>query len=694
MSQSFEPVDPALLPDRVAALCREDAEARITALVPYLNHHSALYHTADAPEIDDRTYDLLYRELELLETAHPALVRPDSPTNRVGDAPVSSLEPFTHRVPMLSLANAFSAEEIADFDKRCRKLLGEDAPEAITYIIEPKLDGVAVELVYEDGVLTGAGTRGNGEVGESILHTVRTIRSIPSRLRGDPLPARIAVRGEIYLDTEGFLAMNERLVARGQDPKKNPRNAAAGTVRQLDPAVAAERPLTFKAHSFGEVEGFTMPEHHSAQLEVLQTWGLPINPLNQMAEGADQVNGCIAHLGRVRSTLPYAIDGAVVKVDDGRLQDLLGFVTRSPRWAIAYKYPSEQVETVLEAVDFQVGRTGAITPVAHLRPADVGGVTVSRATLHNEDQVRMLDLRIGDTVVIERAGEVIPKVVRVVPDAAHPERVPVAFPTTCPACGTDVLREGDAAALRCPNVEGCPAQLRASLIHWAGKGGMDIDGLGPKLIDQLLAAGLVRKVSDLYRLFFEQLVQLDKVGTRKAENLLASIAESRDRPLPRALTALGIREVGEATARDLAKAFGTIDALREATTEQLAEVDGVGPIVAQHIVAWFADERAIAELAELQELGVTFRAVETTVVDAQSEITGKTFVITGTLPTLKRSEAKARILAAGGKVTGSVSAKTDFLVAGDAAGSKLDKARALDVPVLDEAALLDLLGPT
>lgn len=684
-------LDPAALAAHAASLDREAAAARLAFLVPELLRHNQLYHAASAPEIDDRTYDLLYRELELLEARFPALVRPDSPTNRVGEAPVSHLPPFVHRIPMLSLGNAFSAEEIEEFDARCRKFLGDDAPPVIEYLIEPKLDGLAAELIYENGQLTGAGTRGDGVTGEAILHSVRTIRTVPQTLHGDPLPTRIAVRGEIFYDLEGFQAMNARRVLRGDKPFENPRNAAAGTVRQLDPAVAARRPLTFKAHSFGEVEGFVMPDRHSAQLEILASWGLPINELNRAASGPTAINDAIAALGAARDGLDYEIDGAVVKVDRIDLQDILGFVTRSPRWAIAYKYPPPQVQTLLQQVGFQVGRTGAITPVAHLAPVRVGGVTVSRATLHNEDQVRTLDLRVGDTVIIERAGDVIPKVVGAVPDEAHDARAHVVFPEVCPACGAPVERIEDEVVLRCSNPLTCPAQLRAGVRHFASRGAMDIDGLGSKLVDQLVDAGMVKRISDLYRLTYEQLLRLERMGPKSAENLLIAIEQSGKQPLERVLTALGIREVGEATARDLANHFKTIDALMAASAEDLEKIDGVGPKVAARVVRFFADEAQQTELRALRELGVAF----TPVVVAErtgADLTGKVFVLTGTFPTLKRSEAQKLLLAAGAKVTGSVSAKTDFLVAGEAAGSKLEKATELGVVVIDEETMLQMLG--
>ncbi len=689
LSEMF-PGDPAAIAARVARLDRDAAAARLDELVPELNRHAHLYYTLDDPEIDDRTYDLLYRELELIEARFPSLIREDSPTRRVGGQPLENLAPFPHTVPMLSLSNAFDPGEIRDFDQRCKRALGRGASDTLRYVVEPKLDGLAIELVYEDGALVGAGTRGDGRVGEDVLHTVRTIRSVPKTLL-EPRPSRLSVRGEIFMTIEGFTALNERLVAAGERPMKNPRNAAAGTVRQLDPDVAAKRPLSFLAYALGEVEGVDLPPFHHQRLEQLRRWGLPVSEHVRVVDGVDAVLDAIEALGAARFELPFAIDGAVVKVDAIELREKLGFTAKGPRWAIAYKYPAEEAETRLLDVSFQVGRTGVITPVAELEPVDVGGVTVSRATLHNEDQVRRLDLRIGCRVVVLRAGDVIPRVARAVVEPHHPELPPVVFPTSCPACGAPVEREEEQAVIRCSNPVSCPAQLRASLLHFGSRRAMDIDGLGEKLVDQLVETGKVARLSDLYRLTEADLVGLERMGTRSARKLLDAIERSKDRPLDRALTALGIREVGEATARDLAHAFGTLEALRAASAEVLQEVDGVGPKVAQRIRAFFDDPRTAGEVDALVGLGVRFTPVERER-PSEAPLTGKTFVLTGTLPTLKRSEAKARILEAGGRVSGSVSRKTDFLVAGEAAGSKLEKARQLGVEIIDEAGLLALLG--
>lgn len=689
-------LEPSAIAARVGAMDDAAAKARIAVLVPELNHHARLYHELDKPEIDDRTYDLLYHELEQLEGRFPDLVRADSPTRKVGGGAVDALAPFPHRVPMLSLANAFSDTEMREFDARIRRLLGADAPPRIDYVVEPKLDGLAVELVYEAGKLTGAGTRGDGQVGEDILHNMRTIRAVPARLAAaaGETPTYLSIRGEVLFTLEGFEAMNAARTLRGEKAFENPRNAAAGTLRQLDPSIAADRPLTFYAHSFGLVEGADEAATHTEQLAQIAAWGLPTNPLNKRATGIDEVMEAIAALGAKRNMLPYEIDGAVVKVDDRGLQEQLGFVTRSPRWAVAHKYPPPQVTTLLEAVTFQVGRTGAITPVANLRPVRVGGVTVSRATLHNEDQVKELDVRVGDTVVIERAGDVIPKVVRIVADDEHAARAEVAFPTACPACGAEVARDPDLAVIRCGNQLSCPAQLRAGVRHFASRGAMDVDGLGQKLVDQLIDRGLVRRVSDLYRLSRSQLTSLERMGGKSADNLLAALGASKERPLERCIVALGIPTVGEATARDLAKHFRTLDALLAASTADLSAVHGIGGVVAHEVHRFFADPRKRAEIDALRELGVRFPelAAPAAPVATSTAMAGKTFVITGTLPNLDRATAEAKILGAGGKVSGSVSKKTSFVVAGEKAGSKLTKAQELGVPVIDEAELLRMVG--
>jgi len=712
---------------RVDTMDEDAARARIDALVPELHQHADLYHQQDAAVIPDRVYDLMFRELELLEARFPRLVRDDSPTLRVGGGPVDGLEPFEHEVPMLSLGNAFDEADLSDFEGRPHSRAGADgevrwtgirkrlqdlgvawedvAP--LAYIVEPKLDGLACELVYEDGVLVAAGTRGDGRTGEDITHNVRTIRNVPGHLHGDDIPRRISVRGEILFPLDGFEAMNEARRAAGDKPFENPRNAAAGTVRQLDPALAAQRPLVFLAHSFGFAEGVDMPDHHSGHLERFRAWGLPVGSHNEVVRGMDEVLRAIERLGAKRHDLPYEIDGAVIKVDDVRLQEQLGFLSRAPRWAIAYKYPPPEVVTTLHGIDYQVGRTGVVTPVARLEPVRVGGVTVTNATLHNEAFVAERDLRVGDAVVVKRAGDVIPRVDRRVDDEGHDARPVTAFPDTCPACGTplerlEVKADDDAKKRICPNTLSCPAQLRAGLRHFVSRGAMDIEGVGAKLVDQLVDTGLVTRVSDLYTLDAATLTRLERMGEKSAANAIAEIESSKARPLDKALVALGIREVGEATARDLARAFGSLDALLDAPTERIARIHGIGEWVAGHIRHALDDEHLRAELQRLRALGMRFTEVPITIdldadpedpVDAgDSEVAGRTFVLTGTLPTMTRNEAKQRILDAGGLVKGSVSKKTDFVVAGAEAGSKLTKAQDLGVTVLDEGALLAMLG--
>lgn len=711
-------LDPHALRDAVRTLDADAADTRVDALIQAVHHHADLYHRLDAAVIPDRTYDLLVRELELLEDRFPRLVRPDSPTLRVGGAPVDGLAPFVHEVPMLSLANAFDDADLRDFEGRphggagdtvrwtgIRKRLDDlgiawDDVAPLAYVVEPKLDGLACELVYEHGALVAAGTRGDGETGEDITHTARTIRNVPRRLTGSGVPARISVRGEILFPLDGFAAMNEARLAAGDKPFENPRNAAAGTVRQLDPSLSAARPLMFLAHSFGFAEGASLPDRHSALLDRFAAWGLPVGEHNRVVHGIDGVLAAIADLGARRHDLPYEIDGAVVKIDDLGLQDALGFVTRAPRWAIAFKYPPPEVVTTLEAIEHQVGRSGVVTPVARLTPVRVGGVTVTNATLHNHAFIEERDLRVGDPVVVKRAGDVIPRVDRRVDDDAHDARPVPLPPTHCPDCATPLepleVKDGDGAKkIVCPNTLSCPAQLRAGLRHFVSRGAMDIEGVGGKLIDQLVERGLVARVSDLYRLDAPTLAALDRMGDKSAANVVAQLDASKARPLDKALVALGIREVGEATARELARAFGTLDALLDASTERIAQIHGIGDWVAGHIRRALDDDHLRAELDRLRAAGVAFTPVPVTAAPepaGDDPVRGRSFVLTGTLPTLTRDEAKARLLAAGGKVAGSVSKKTDYVVAGEAAGSKLDKAQALGVAVIDEAALLIMLG--
>ncbi len=680
--------DPQELAALVSSFTADRAAERMAELVAELTRHGELYHQRGTPEIDDRTYDLLYRELELLESRMPDRVDPASPTRQVGHAAIAFLRPFEHRVPMLSLGNAFGEDEVMEFDRRLRAKLGERAAGELSYVVEPKLDGLAVELVYEDGRLTGAGTRGDGQVGEDILHNARTIKAIPARLLGDEWPERLSIRGEILYTLAGFEAMNAERARRGERMFENPRNAAAGTIRQLDPAIAASRPLTFFAHSFGE-EDARLGSNHFDSLARLGSWGLPVNPRNRRVVGIVGVWAVIEELRIARDSLAYEIDGAVIKVDDFRLQRELGWVTRSPRWAVAYKYPPSRKSTILEDILYQVGRTGVVTPVACLAPVRVGGVTVTRATLHNADYVREKDFRVGDTVEVERAGDVIPKVVQVVVDDAHAARPVTMYAENCPVCGESLVREPK--ITRCPNTVGCAAQLGAAIRHFASRGAMDVGGIGEKLADQLVDAKLVRTVADLYDLDLATLLQLERIGDKTAENLLEQLERSKGRPLEKVLVALGIPEVGESTARDMAWHFGSLDGILAASPEALDAVPGIGEPSAVRIHAHISSPAFIELVGRLKAAGVRFPHEGRAAAETSTTLTGQTFVLTGTLPTLSRDAAKARIEAAGGKVAGSVSKKTSFLVAGADAGSKLDKANELGVAVLDEDALLALL---
>jgi DNA ligase (NAD+) len=673
-----------------------EAAARIELLTAELERHNRLYHELDAPEISDREYDLLYRELETLEARFPALRREGSVTARVGSAPLEALAPFTHRIPLLSLANVFSAEELRDFEKRCRdhlRRIGREAP--LSFFVEPKLDGLAIELVYENGKLTGAGTRGNGEVGEDVTHNMRTVRTVPLELT-DGAPPYLSVRGEVLFELEGFERMNEERVAAGERAFENPRNSAAGTIRQLDSKKVASRPLDFFAHSLGE--GLDGGRTHGEQMARLGQLGFQVNPLNRRCGDIDEAIAAVAELETKRQDLNYEIDGAVIKVDELALQKSLGFITRSPRWAVAYKYAPPQVESTLDDVAWGVGRTGVVTPIACLHPVRVGGVTVRRATLHNAKMLKDMDLRYGDRVVVTRRGDVIPKVEAVVMDRGHAARRPVVYPDACPVCGTTLVAEPnpdepDKITIRCPNTLSCPVQRNEALRHFASRLGMDIDGLGEKIIGQLLDRGMVSRPSDLYGLSVEDLESLDRLGRKSAQNLVAAIEVSKSRPLHRALFALGIPQVGEATARDLAEHFGTIDGLLAATEDDLHAVSGIAGKVAADVIGFFATAANREEIARLRERGVLFPMAERRT-NAAAPLAGKTIVLTGTFPTLERERAKQMILEAGGKVSGSVSKKTSFVVAGTDAGTKLDKAKDLGIEIVDEAALLERLGAT
>ncbi len=651
-----------------------------------IEHHNYLYYVLDAPEVPDAEYDRLLRELQDLEARFPDLVVSDSPTQRVGASPLETFAEVVHEVPMLSLANAFSEEEVRDFDRRVRERLGV---ERVDYTAETKIDGLAVSFRYEEGRLVRAATRGDGTRGEDVTANVRTVRAVPLRLRGHDLPGLLEVRAEVFMNLAGFRALNERQRERGEKTFANPRNAAAGSLRQLDPAVTGERPLTFFCYGVARCEGRELPGRHSEALRTLAGWGLRVSPEVRLVAG---VEGCLAYyaeLGRRREALDYEIDGVVYKVDRLDQQAALGFVSRAPRWAVAHKFPAREELTRVLAVEFQVGRTGALTPVARLEPVRVGGATVSNATLHNMDEVERKDVRVGDTVIVRRAGDVIPEVVGVLPDRRPADATPVSLPQACPECGADVVRvEGEAVA-RCSGGLYCPAQRKEAVRHFASRRAMDIEGLGERLVDQLVDRGLVRTVADLYALNPSQLADLERMGEKSAENLVRAIERSRRTTLARFLFALGIREVGEATARTLAGHFASLDAITAADEEALQGAPDVGPIVARHIVSFFAQPHNREVVAALRTARVEWEEGEPRVVP--TPLAGQTFVLTGTLSTLGREEAKSRLLALGAKVAGSVSARTRYVVAGADPGSKLERARELGIEVLDEGAFLGLL---
>jgi DNA ligase (NAD+) len=665
-----------------------DAQTRVQALRAAIDDYNYHYYVLDDPRIPDVEYDRQFRELQQLEAEHPELASPDSPTQRVGSSVDTSFDEVVHRIPMLSLDNAFSDDELRDFDRRVRDRL--DAEEPIEYVCEPKLDGLAVSLHYDNGVLTRAATRGDGYTGEDITANIRTIPSVPLKLRGSGYPAEVEVRGEVYMPKDGFEKLNQRLADQGEKTFVNPRNAAAGSLRQKKSTVTARRPLELCAYSLAVTDESRLPDSHWACLQQVKNWGFRINPEMRLAEGVEACLEAYHELMNKREQLPYEIDGIVFKVNRLALQETLGFVSRAPRWAIAHKFPAQEELTIIEDVEFQVGRTGAVTPVARLKPVFVGGVTVSNATLHNMDEIRRLNVHIGDTVFIRRAGDVIPQVVKVVLDKRPANAPEVHLPEQCPVCGSDVIQiEGEAVA-RCSGGLYCPAQRKEAIRHYASRKALDIEGLGDKLIDVLVDEDMVRTVADLYHLTRFQLASLDRMGDKSAANLIAAIDRSREPVLWRFLYALGIREVGEATAKALASHFGSLETIAAADEEALQQVPDVGPIVAGHVRSFFDQPHNQETLAALKAAGVTWQ--EEAVVSADDQpLAGETWVLTGTLSAMTRDEAKARLESLGAKVAGSVSKKTACVVAGEAAGSKLTKAEQLGVPVLDEAGLLDLL---
>ncbi|MDF1832373.1 MAG: NAD-dependent DNA ligase LigA [Porticoccaceae bacterium] len=669
----------------------KQAAIEAEALREQLDQHNYRYYSLDDPQIDDAEYDQLLRRLENIEALYPALRNPESPTQRVGSAPLSIFESVEHKVPMLSLANAFNDDELRGFERRLQTRLDDNSP--ITFVCEPKLDGVAVSLLYRDGVLVQGATRGDGFTGENITANVRTIASIPLKLKGQGFPPMLEVRGEIYLPRAGFNAINAEALVKDEKPFVNPRNAAAGSLRQLDSRITATRPLEMCAYSLGQTEGGQLPDSHLATMLQLKEWGFLTNNLMEAVVGIDACVDYYQRLEALRPNLAYDIDGIVYKVDSFHLQQALGFVARAPRWAIARKFPAEEAITRLLDVEFQVGRTGAVTPVARLEPVFVGGVTVSNASLHNEDEIKRLGLRIGDQVVVRRAGDVIPQIARVISGEIDSDGLKnILFPKTCPVCGSPLQRSDEQAVLRCIDGLVCPAQRKEAIKHFASRKALDIDGLGDKIIDQLVDAKLIHSVADLFSLSIEQLVGLERMASKSASNLLAAIAAARHTTLPRFLYALGIREVGETTAKLLANHFGTLEKLQESNVEALLAVPSIGPVVADFVTEFFSNPHHLAIIASLREAGVHWPDIQPADTKPQAlPLAGQIWVLTGTLATMSRGEGKEQLEALGAKVTGSVSAKTTCLVAGESAGSKLDKARSLDVQVIDEKEFLALL---
>ena len=660
----------------------------VAELTARLKRWGAAYFEIDSPLVPDADYDAAMVQLRALEADYPDLQLPDSPTQRVGGAPLSAFETIAHRMPMLSLDNAFSEADLIEFHRRVIERLSVSE---ITYCCEPKLDGVAVSIVYEGGRLIQAATRGDGVSGEDITANVKTIRNVPLALSGDDIPPYLEVRGEIIIPRSGFEQMNARARSSGQKVFVNPRNAAAGSLRQLDSGVTAKRPLAFTAYAVGVVEG-SLPASHDGTLRCLAQWGIPISEHMQTVTGIEACEVYYEELAAQRDGLPFDIDGIVFKVNSFEQQDRLGFISRAPRWAIARKFPAQEVSTQLLGVDFQVGRTGAITPVARLEPVFVAGVTVSNATLHNIDEIERLGVVIGDVVVVRRAGDVIPQIVSVVrDDTEHAVRVgaPIVFPSQCPACGAAVEREAGEAAIRCVGGVGCQAQLKGVVRHFASRKAMNIEGLGGKLIDQLVDEGLLQSVADLFRLTKESVGALDRMGDKSTENLLSSIAAARQTTLSKFIYALGIREVGEATARSLSEHFMSLDAILAAPVEALEDVDDVGPVVAQHIRAFAFDERNRAILNELHAAGISWPDVKLDAGDGP--LAGTIWVVTGKLVAMSREEAESRLRALGAKTASSVSTKTTSVVAGPGAGSKQKRAESLAIPIIDETALIDVL---
>jgi DNA ligase (NAD+) len=665
-----------------------EIERRAAELRDLINHYNYLYYVLDNPEVPDAEYDRLFRELQALEQRYPELLTADSPTQRVGGEVLQKFAEVEHAIPMLSLDNVFDQDELIAFDKRVRVWLNTDEPQ--TYAAEPKLDGLAISIRYEQGVLVQAATRGDGRHGEDVTANVRTIKSVPLKLQGDSVPAIIEVRGEIFMPRDGFEKLNKSQLENKRKVFVNPRNAAAGSLRQLDSRITAQRPLDMYCYGIGYLEGAPRPQSHTAAMRWLETMGCRISPELRTVTGLEACQEYIDWLGARRDSLPYDIDGVVFKVDSVTLQERLGYVSRAPRWAIAYKYPAQEEMTVVEDIEIQVGRTGALTPVARLKPVFVGGVTVSNATLHNEDEIRRKDVRVGDTVIVRRAGDVIPEVVKVVKSKRPADVREFVMPTQCPVCGSDVEREAGEAVSRCSGGLYCPAQRKEAIKHFASRKAMDIDGLGDKLVEQMVDSGMVKDVADLFLLDVQQIASLERMGQKSAENLVNALEAAKETRFARFLYALGIREVGEATARSLAQHFPDLDSLMQADEEALVEIEDVGPVVAHHIQTFFQQAHNREVIERLLKVGVKWPR-EQRQGNIDSPVSGKTIVLTGTLTQMSRNEAKEKLLALGARVSGSVSKKTDYVVAGAEAGSKLTKAESLGIPVVEEATLIEWL---
>ncbi|TON25223.1 NAD-dependent DNA ligase LigA [Vibrio parahaemolyticus] len=668
----------------------ESVHQRLEKLKESLHYHAVRYYVEDNPEIPDAEYDRLMRELLEIEAQHPDLVTVDSPSQRVGGKPLSEFSQVTHEVPMLSLDNAFDDSELDSFHKRAQDRIGGESIKQ--YCCEPKLDGLAVSLLYENGILVQAATRGDGTTGENITENVRTINAIPLKLRGDDWPARLEVRGEVFMPKAGFEKLNELARQKGEKVFVNPRNAAAGSLRQLDSRITASRPLSFYAYSVGVVQGADLAASHYERFLQIKSWGLPMCPETKRVDSLADVKTYYQHILQRRDALPYEIDGVVIKIDDIAVQERLGFVARAPRWAIAYKFPAQEEITTLNEVEFQVGRTGAITPVAKLEPVFVGGVTVSNATLHNADEIERLQVKIGDQVVIRRAGDVIPQVVSVIKERRPETARDIIFPTQCPVCGSHVERIEGEAVTRCTGGLVCQAQRKQALKHFVSRKALDVDGLGDKVIEQLVDREMVETPADLFKLSAGVLTVLERMGPKSAQNIVNALEKSKLTTLPRFLYSLGIREVGEATAANLAQHFKSLEAIQAATEEQLIAVQDIGVVVAKHITTFFEEEKNQAVVQDLLVQGIHWPEVSAPEQGAELPLEGKTVVLTGTLSQLGRTEAKEALQSLGAKVTGSVSKKTDILFAGENAGSKLAKAQELGIEIKTEQDLLELIN--